>query len=137
MGFFKSLKKVATDLSKQLREKEVEISARDLAEKWDKIKSYKPKIGIKRGGETYWYPLERVWTENVEVGLFRKSQKEIVFVEYWEPNTYYDEEEEEDRGWFEEEEYIKTERFSLDDKVRLRFTLANYEKLVEREGEIL
>ncbi|NJE75896.1 hypothetical protein [Thermococcus sp. ES12] len=137
MGFFSSLKKAASNVSKQLRHKKFELRAKELAEKWDRIKFYRPEIGIEIGNETYWYPINRVWIDKVEVGLFRKSYLDKVFVEYSEP-VVYDEEEEEDEGWFSyEDDTTKNKSFGLNDKVQIRFTMADYEKLVSKEGEIL
>lgn len=150
MGFMDSLKSAASSFVKSVRHKTFKIPAEELAEKWEKLRPYGVEIeaDTKYGGKystSAWFTIEDVTVKEVEVGIFRKSRKKKIIVKCYreiEPYDEYDEEEEE-IDWFdfsrEEEETIERKEVTFweGDKVKIRMTEADYEKMLAEVGEIL
>ncbi|WP_461866767.1 hypothetical protein [Thermococcus sp.] len=151
MGFMDSLKKATSSIVKNIRHKTFKIPAEELAWKWEKLKPYGVEIEAEtsyggRYNTSAWFFIEDVTVKEVEVGIFRKSRKKKITVKCYreiEPYDEYDEEEEEEIDWFdfsrEEEETIERKEVTFweGDKVKIRMTEADYEKMIEKEGEIL
>jgi len=147
MGFMDSLKSAASSFVKSVRHKTFKIPAEELAEKWEKLRPYGVEIEMETGygggyNRTAWYRIEEVSVRSVEVGIFHKSLKKKVRVKgYREVEREY--EDEEDSGWldFSSENLETIERrevtFWGDEKVKVRLTEADYERLTAREGPIL
>ena len=140
MGFMDALKNATSNFVKSIRHKEFKLRAGELAEKWNVLSRYRPEIKIRTGNQDWWWEISRVYVAEKEVGLIRRSKVKRVFIEYIERyEDYYDEDEEEERGWFDyrrESDIVKMDK-DPNDKVEIRLTLANYEKMLEKEGEIL
>ncbi|WP_297535594.1 hypothetical protein [Thermococcus sp.] len=148
MGFMDSLKSAASSFVKSIRHKTFKIRAEELAEKWEKLRHYGVEIEAEsRYGGKYstsaWFVIEDVSAKEVEVGIIRKSRKKKITVKCYREIEPYDEyEEEEEGGWFDyrrEEDTIERRELTLweGDRVKIRMTEANYERLVEREGQIV
>ncbi|GAB6135502.1 hypothetical protein [Thermococcus prieurii] len=147
MGFMDSLKSAASSFVKSIRHKTFKIRAEELAENWEKLRHYGVEIEAQSGyGGKYntsdWFIVENVSVKEVEVGILRKSRKKKIIVECYRETEPYDEyEEEEDRGWFDYRREDTIERKKLTfwegDKVKIRMTEANYEKMLEKEGRIV
>jgi len=138
MGFMDSLKNATSSFVKSVRHKKFKIKAGDLAEKWKVLRKYRPEIKVRRANMDEWWEISNVYEGEKEVGLFRKSKVRRVFIEYI-VRYEYDYEDEEEQGWFEyrkDSDLVKIEKDPKDD-VEIRVTLANYEKMLEREGEII
>ncbi len=134
MGFLDKMKNAAAKIAKNLKHVEFELTGEELFKKWSKLQSYSPEIHV--GNE--WYEINRVTEREVEVGLFRKSKKTVIEIEYILHYEYYDEEEEERSWWEDREDYeARTLRIEPKDKVKIRLTEAKYEKMKSREGNIL
>lgn len=148
MGFMDSLKSAASSFVKSIRHKTFKIRAEELAEKWEKLRHYGVEIEAEsRYGGKYstsaWFVIEDVSAKEVEVGIIRKSRKKKITVKCYREIEPYDEyEEEEEGGWFDyrrEEDTIERRELTLweGDRVKIRMTEANYEKMVEKEGQIV
>jgi len=140
MGFVDSLKRATSTIVKNIRHKEFELKAEELAEEWNVLSEYRPEIKVRSGNIEQWWEISRVYIGEKEVGLIHRSKVKRVFIEYIERyEDYYDEDEEEDRGWFDylkESDLVKIDK-DPNDKVKIRLTLANYEKMLEKEGDVL
>ncbi len=137
MGFLNKLKDVAGKMVKQLKYVEFELTAEELAQKWDKVKFYRPEVFVDERYSKYWAEINRVIEKEVEVGLFHKSKKTVVEIEYTHIYEEYEYEDDEEEGWWEERREIGTLKLSPKDKVKIRLTEMKYQEMLQKEGKVL